>query len=77
MDESQELPEYHRGPHQWNVYEYLKQTFMRTGTAPTIADVIREFKDVELEEIEEGIREFNLTVGRNIERGMTKCGSSQ
>ncbi|AFH62247.1 hypothetical protein B2K_16215 [Paenibacillus mucilaginosus K02] len=43
----------------WHVYEWLKQTYMATGTVPTMGQAQQRFSSiVEPEELTEGIDEF-------------------
>jgi hypothetical protein len=49
-------------PTKWSVYEYMRQVYMRTGTAPTKEEVFEAFEDTLLEAIEEGMMEFHHTV---------------
>lgn len=48
----------------WHVYEYMKNVYMRTGTAPSFQDARAAFPTLRAEVILEGVDEFWLTVGR-------------
>lgn len=48
----------------WHVYEMLKQVYMRTGIVLTWQQVKAEFPELRFAEIQEGMTEFKLTVGR-------------
>jgi len=48
----------------WHVYEYMKQVYMRTGIVPTWQELRVEFSGLRFTEIQEGMSEFQLTVGR-------------
>lgn len=54
---------------EWNVLEYMRQVYMRTGSVPTREEVEEAFEDSYPETIEDGMREFNLLVyGRFMEK---------
>lgn len=49
----------------WDVYEAMKRSYMYSGHVPTRDEIVRTFApDTEPLEIEEGIREFVLTLRR-------------
>jgi hypothetical protein len=49
----------------WWVYEFLKQTYMATGTVPSQKEINTEFaSELAPDEIVEGILEFEMTVGK-------------
>lgn len=48
----------------WDVYEYMKNRYMRTGIKPSRDEVLNQFRGGDFEEIVEGIAEFNLVVNR-------------
>ncbi|WP_019420159.1 hypothetical protein [Paenibacillus sp. OSY-SE] len=49
----------------WNVYEYMKYRFERTYQVPTREELETEFVTIESDELNEGIREFELRIGGN------------
>lgn len=46
----------------WSVFEYMKHRFERTGQIPTQQELMIEFESIDLNELAEGIEEFNLRV---------------
>jgi len=54
-----------RRRNRWHVYNALKQTYTETGHVPKRDEIIAEFsRDTEPLEIEEGIKEFVITLRR-------------
>lgn len=47
----------------WSVYEYMKHRFERTYQVPTREELETEFVTIESDELNEGIREFELRIG--------------
>ncbi|AZN43375.1 hypothetical protein [Paenibacillus albus] len=46
----------------WTVFEYIRQVYMRTGKAPTLAEVCDEMPGLPEESLTEGMKEFELMV---------------
>jgi hypothetical protein len=42
----------------WYVFEWIKQRYLKTGTVPPMGVICAQFPDLEQEEIDEGIAEF-------------------
>lgn len=54
----------------WHVYEYMRQRLMHTGMAPDKQELLTEFADMEPSEIDEGVTEFEIAMGKR-KRGGT------
>ena len=53
----------------WHVYEWLKQTYMYSGVVPSERNCIAKFGGLmDLDEIREGIAEFELITRVNVDR---------
>lgn len=53
----------------WSVYEFLKHTYMYSGVVPSERNCIAKFGGLmDLEEIREGIAEFELVTRNNVDR---------
>lgn len=53
----------------WHVYEWLKQSFMFSGCVPSERNCIAKFGGLmDLDEIREGIAEFELVTRCNVDR---------
>ncbi|WP_036656633.1 hypothetical protein [Paenibacillus wynnii] len=48
----------------WHVYQFMITLFTQTGVAPDRTDLIAEFTELEPAEIDEGIAEFELVIGK-------------
>lgn len=46
----------------WSVFEYMRHRFMHSGSVPTRQELLIEFPDMESSEIDEGVKEFQLTI---------------
>ncbi|MGG3278824.1 hypothetical protein [Paenibacillus solani] len=46
----------------WSVFEYMKHRFVRTGRVPDQQELLMEFTGMELSEIDEGVKEFQLAI---------------
>ena len=42
----------------WEVYEYVKRFYLRTGQLPTMKSIQTQFIDLDFDEIGEGYAEF-------------------
>lgn len=47
----------------WSVCEYIRQTYMRAGVIPGWQELRSEFPEMRWAEIQEGIKEFEITIG--------------
>lgn len=48
----------------WHVYDFMKSVFLSTGVAPDRDTLLVEFKELDSRQIDEGIEEFELAIGR-------------
>lgn len=42
----------------WSVYEYMRHTYMRAGRVPDLPELLKNFPEVSVSEIKEGVEEF-------------------
>lgn len=47
----------------WSVYEYMRQMYMRAGAVPGWQELRSEFPEMRWADIQEGINEFEITIG--------------
>ncbi|ASA21988.1 hypothetical protein [Paenibacillus donghaensis] len=52
------------GRNYWHVYNWLRQYYLATGAAAERMDLLAEFAEQESGEIDEGIAEFELAIGK-------------
>lgn len=52
----------------WSVYEYMRYTYMQTGRAPDLPELLENFPEVPVSEIKEGIEEFEQVLKIGSER---------
>lgn len=57
----------------WHVYNWLRRHYLATGAAAERTDLLAEFAELEPGEIDEGIAEFELAIGKQ-KRGTVPNG---
>lgn len=48
----------------WHVYHYMVTHYQNTGLVPTREELLDEFAELGSEQVDEGIAEFELAVGK-------------
>ncbi|NJJ37855.1 hypothetical protein [Paenibacillus apii] len=51
------------GRNYWHVYNHMRRQYMDTGRAPGLDELLDEFGDLELAEVQEGIAEYEMAFG--------------
>lgn len=52
------------GRNYWHVYNWLRRHYIATGVAAERMDLLEEFAELEPGEIDEGVAEFELAIGK-------------
>ncbi|WP_249901794.1 hypothetical protein [Paenibacillus sp. PK3_47] len=52
------------GRNYWHVYNWLRRHYLAAGAVVERVDLLAEFADLEPAEVDEGIAEFELAIGK-------------
>ncbi|AKG36122.1 hypothetical protein [Paenibacillus durus] len=47
----------------WHVYNHIRRQYMDTGQVPGLDELLVDFDDLEMAEVQEGIAEYEMTFG--------------
>ncbi|MBY9081036.1 hypothetical protein KIH86_23060 [Paenibacillus sp. HN-1] len=47
----------------WHVYNHMRRQYMDSGRVPVLDELLAEFDDLELADVQEGIAEYEMAFG--------------
>ncbi len=54
------------GRNYWHVYNWLRRHYLATGVIVERADLLEEFAELEPADVDEGVGEFELAIGKRM-----------